>query len=83
MVEVADNGCGIPEETLPHIFEPFFTTKAIGDGTGLGLSITHSLVQDHGGRLDVESVLGQGTRFRVYLPAARTEPDQVSGGARS
>jgi two-component system NtrC family sensor kinase len=71
VVEVADNGCGIPEEILPHIFDPFFTTKSTGDGTGLGLSITHSLVQDHGGRLDVESALGHGTRFRVFLPVAR------------
>jgi two-component system NtrC family sensor kinase len=72
VIEVADNGCGIPEEILPQIFDPFFTTKGIGDGTGLGLSITHSMVQDHGGRLEVESVSGQGTRFRVFLPVARS-----------
>ncbi len=71
-VEVADNGCGIAPEILPQIFDPFFTTKATGDGTGLGLSITHSLVQDHGGRLEVESLAGQGTRFRVVLPVAKT-----------
>jgi two-component system, NtrC family, sensor kinase len=69
-VEVADNGCGIPDDVLPHIFDPFFTTKGIGDGTGLGLSITHGMVQDHGGRLEVDSVVGQGTRFRVILAAA-------------
>jgi signal transduction histidine kinase len=72
VVEVADNGCGIPEAVLPQIFDPFFTTKDVGDGTGLGLSITHSMVQDHGGRLEVESVLGVGTRFRVFLPVARS-----------
>jgi len=72
VVEVADNGCGIPEEILPQIFDPFFTTKEVGDGTGLGLSITHSMVQDHGGRLEVESAPGQGTRFRVFLPVARS-----------
>jgi signal transduction histidine kinase/PAS domain-containing protein len=82
VVEIADNGCGIPEEILPQIFDPFFTTKAVGDGTGLGLSVTHSMVQDHGGRMDVESALGQGTRFRVFLPAARTKLDEVAGGAR-
>ncbi len=71
-VEVTDNGCGIPPELLPQIFDPFFTTKATGDGTGLGLSITHSLVQDHGGRLEVDSVAGQGTRFRVVLPVGKT-----------
>jgi PAS domain S-box-containing protein len=73
VVEVADNGCGIPEEVLPQIFNPFFTTKAVGDGTGLGLSITHSMVQDHGGRLEVDSTPGQGTRFRVILPVARSQ----------
>ncbi len=72
MVEVADNGCGIPEHVLPHIFDPFFTTKDVGDGTGLGLSITHGMVQDNGGRLEVDSTFGQGTRFRVILAAART-----------
>src|SRR5262249_42107206 len=73
VVEVADNGCGIPVEALPQIFDPFFTTKGIGDGTGLGLSITHGMVQDHGGRLEVESDLGQGTRFRVFLPVKEVE----------
>jgi signal transduction histidine kinase len=73
VVEVIDNGCGIAEDLLPQIFDPFFTTKGVGDGTGLGLSITHGMVQDHGGRLEVESVPGQGSRFRVILPVANTE----------
>ena len=77
---MADNGCGIPDEVLPQIFDPFFTTKGVGDGTGLGLSITHGMVQDHGGRLEVESTLGQGTRFRVILAAAcRREVRSISG----
>ena len=71
IVKVADNGCGIPQEILPQIFDPFFTTKGVGDGTGLGLSITHSMVQDHGGRMEVESFPGQGACFRVILPVAR------------
>jgi len=71
LIDVADNGCGIPDETLPQIFNPFFTTKAVGDGTGLGLSITHAMVQDHGGRMEVVSTPGQGSRFRVILPMAR------------
>ncbi|MHB1561246.1 MAG: GAF domain-containing protein [Isosphaeraceae bacterium] len=71
VVEVADNGCGIAEKDLPHIFDPFFTTKEVGDGTGLGLSITHGMVHDNGGRLEVESTPGQGTRFRVILPARK------------
>jgi signal transduction histidine kinase len=71
IIEVADNGCGIPDGILPQIFNPFFTTKAVGDGTGLGLSITHAMVQDHGGRMEVESAPGEGSRFRVILPVAR------------
>ncbi len=70
VVEVADNGCGIPEDVLPHIFDPFFTTKPVGEGTGLGLSITHGMVHDQGGRLEVDSTLGEGTRFRVVLAVA-------------
>jgi two-component system, NtrC family, sensor kinase len=72
IIDVADNGCGIPDEILPQIFDPFFTTKAIGDGTGLGLSITHAMVQDHGGRMEVESAPGEGSRFRVILPVGRS-----------
>ena len=70
VVEVSDNGCGIPGDVLPHIFDPFFTTKGVGDGTGLGLSITHGMVHDQGGRLEVDSTLGEGTRFRVILAMA-------------
>ena len=73
VVEVADNGCGIADEVLPQIFDPFFTTKDVGDGTGLGLSITHSIVQDHGGRLEVESELGAGHPLPRF-PAGGTEP---------
>jgi signal transduction histidine kinase len=71
IIEIADNGCGIPPEVLPQIFDPFFTTKSVGDGTGLGLSITHGIVQDHAGRMEVESTPGQGTCFRVILPVSR------------
>jgi len=71
IIEIADNGCGIPAEVLPQIFDPFFTTKSVGDGTGLGLSITHGIVQDHGGRMEVESTPGRGTCFRVILPVSR------------
>jgi signal transduction histidine kinase len=72
IIEVADNGCGIADDVLPQIFDPFFTTKAVGDGTGLGLSITHAMVTDHGGRMEVCSASGQGSRFRVILPLARS-----------
>jgi len=67
-VEVADNGKGIAQEVLPKIFDPFFSTKEIGKGTGLGLSISYKIVQQHGGRIDVESQVGAGTRFTVWLP---------------
>jgi signal transduction histidine kinase len=67
-IEVADSGAGITAEHLPHLFEPFYTTRP--KGTGLGLFVAHGIVQRHGGSIEVESVPGQGTRFRVLLPAA-------------
>jgi two-component system NtrC family sensor kinase len=78
-VEVADNGGGIAPEVLPKIFDPFFSTKEIGKGTGLGLSISYKIVQQHGGRIDVESKLGSGTRFTVWLP--HTPPPEAVLGA--
>jgi len=65
---VKDNGCGIPESQLDHIFEPFFTTKDVGQGAGLGLSIAKKIVENHGGRIEVESVVGMGSTFRVFIP---------------
>jgi two-component system, cell cycle sensor histidine kinase and response regulator CckA len=67
---VSDQGCGITGNTLQHIFEPFFTTKELGKGTGLGLSTVHGIVKQHGGWVEVDSVVDQGTVFRVYLPAS-------------
>jgi len=67
-VEVADTGKGIAEHVLPKIFDPFFSTKEIGKGTGLGLSVSYKIVQQHGGRIDVESTPGAGTRFTVWFP---------------
>ncbi len=69
-IEIIDTGVGIPAENLKHIFDPFFTTKGPGEGTGLGLSITHGLVEDLGGRIEVESGANDGTCFRVILPTA-------------
>lgn len=65
---MTDTGAGIPPEILPRLFEPFFTTKAKGQGTGLGLSTVYGIVQQHGGWVDVESRVGRGTTFTIYLP---------------
>jgi len=66
---VEDNGAGIPEDDIEQIFEPFFTSKGRDQGTGLGLSISHRIIEEHGGSVRVESKLGEGTCFRVLLPA--------------
>jgi PAS domain S-box-containing protein len=69
MIQVSDTGTGITTENCEHIFEPFFTTKGIGEGTGFGLAIVHTAVKSHGGFLTVESEVGRGTVFKIYLPA--------------
>jgi signal transduction histidine kinase len=81
-IDVRDEGVGISQDHLHRIFDPFFTTKEVGEGTGLGLSIAYGIVQDHGGWIDVKSVVGQGSCFSVFLPLAddalpRTPPTQI------
>lgn len=73
---VADTGSGIPEANLKRIFDPFFTTKPVGKGTGLGLSICYGIISAMGGKLEVESLMGAGTTFRILLPAACT-PEEM------
>jgi len=79
-LSITDTGSGIPPDVLPHIFEPFFTTKQSDQGTGLGLSQVYGIVKQHGGEVFVDSVVGKGTEFTIYLPAlppdAASEPDQ-------
>jgi signal transduction histidine kinase len=72
VLEVEDNGTGMDESVRSRLFEPFFTTKPADRGTGLGLSISYAIVRDHGGQIACESRAGEGTMFRVTLPAAET-----------
>jgi signal transduction histidine kinase/ActR/RegA family two-component response regulator len=76
-VAVTDSGTGIPSDQVERIFDPFFTTKPVGEGTGLGLSLVHGIVLDHAAALDVDSRVGRGTVFSVYLPLADAKPGRV------
>jgi signal transduction histidine kinase len=67
-VTIRDEGEGIPAENLPRLFEPFFTTKEAGQGTGLGLSIAYGILEEHGGRIAVDSAIGLGSVFTIHLP---------------
>ena len=68
---VSDNGVGIPNDVIKSIFEPYFTTKKLGEGTGLGLAIAHGIVEAHGGEITVDTAVGGGTKFTVYLPISK------------
>ncbi|MCC6812166.1 MAG: hypothetical protein IT381_32395, partial [Deltaproteobacteria bacterium] len=86
IVEVEDNGVGIPQENLSHIFEPFFTTRAQAGGSGLGLAVCRSIVDSYGGRIEVRSSAG-GTKFLVSLPRMTSQttgavPDRLDDGLR-
>jgi two-component system cell cycle sensor histidine kinase/response regulator CckA len=89
LVEVTDTGTGIPPEIIDRVFEPFFSTKEVGKGTGLGLSTVYGIVKQTGGFVFLESVLGKGSTFRIFLPRHFTAAEEVpplavraqSGGA--
>jgi signal transduction histidine kinase len=74
-VAVEDHGPGIAGDDLRRVFEPFYTTKEVGEGTGLGLSVAYGIAQEHGGWISVQSRVGEGSRFDLYLPIARSEPE--------
>ena len=76
-VEIADTGKGIAAEGLKRVFDPFYTTKPIGHGTGLGLSLSYGIIQKHHGRIEVQSEVGKGTTFRVWLPVKQPQMENT------
>jgi two-component system, NtrC family, sensor kinase len=71
-IRIVDTGCGIPSNEIQHIFEPFYSTKKEGHGVGLGLSVVYGIVERHGGKIDVESIVGKGTTFIITFPPAHS-----------
>jgi two-component system NtrC family sensor kinase len=82
-VAISDTGSGMAPEVLAKVFDPFFTTKPVGQGTGLGLAVSFGIVEQHGGRIEVESTPGAGTTFSVMLPVCHRAPAADAGGSGS
>ena len=82
LLEISDDGPGVSGDVLPRIFDPFFTTKDVGQGTGLGLTVAYAIIQEHGGRIRVDSKPGQGASFVLELPDERHSgaPNRVTSG---
>ena len=78
MISVKDTGAGMDEAVRQRVFEPFFTTRPMGHGTGLGLASAYGIVKNHGGAINVSSVKGQGSAFRIYLPATRRPAEALT-----
>jgi signal transduction histidine kinase len=82
-IEVKDTGVGIKAEDLQKIFDPFYTTKGVGRGTGLGLSVTYAIVKEHGGYIEVDSAVGKGSTFSVYIPICKGKIEVEDGRSHS
>lgn len=83
VTEIKDNGSGIPTDNLTKIFDPFYTTKPIGQGTGLGLSISYKIIKEHGGEITVQSRVGEGTSFFIWLPFKQEKEKDADPGKAS